>query len=385
MKKICIVSSSRAEFSLLKNLIIRIKNSKYLKYHLICTGTHLSKFYGETKKEIINHGIKIHSEFKIVQQFDSPYDISKSFSQAVLGFARIFRKNKFNCIVYLGDRYEILAAAYAALIFNIPKIHIHGGELTQGVIDDATRHSISKISNYHFVSHPKYKKRLIQLGENSKNINIVGAMGLENLKNIKKITNRKFYSKYSFKLNKNNKNILITLHPENLNKNITKVTINNLLKVLKSFNDYKLIFTYPNQDTFGRIIINKILEFTKKYNNSIFIKSLGNEFYFSLLKKCSCVIGNSSSGIIEVPSFKIPTVNIGDRQKGRLISRSVLNTNIKAGNIKKTINKSLNLDCSKVKNIYAINELPSKKIYNFLLKKNFSNDSLQKKFFDLKI
>ncbi|MDC2969029.1 UDP-N-acetylglucosamine 2-epimerase [Candidatus Pelagibacter sp.] len=383
-KKICVVTSSRAEYSLLKNLLFRLKKNNKIKLHIVCSGTHLSKRYGKTLNEIEKDNLKVNSFVNIVQKKDTPNDICKSFSKAIDGFSSVYKKVKPDCIIYLGDRYEILAAAYAALIHNIPKIHIHGGELTEGIIDDATRHSISKISDFHFVSHQQYKKRVIQLGEHPSRVFLIGAMAIENIKKEKILSLYKLSKNIGFKLNNEKKNILITLHPVNLNKNLTRITIVNLLKILKNFKDYKLIFTYPNQDTYGNIIIKHINYFKKKNKNVIFIKNLGSKNYYSAIEHSFCVIGNSSSGILEVPSFKTPTINLGNRQRGRVLAKSVIQTNIDKKSIYKALKKAKSLDCTKFINPFdQKKKVASVEINKLVTSFNFKNLNLEKKFYDL--
>lgn len=383
-KKICVITSSRAEYSLLKNLLFRLKKNNKIKLHIVCSGTHLSKKYGKTLNEIEKDNFKVNSFVNIVQNKDTPNDICKSFSKAINGFSNVYKKAKPNCIIYLGDRYEILAAAYAALIHNIPKIHIHGGELTEGIIDDATRHSISKISDFHFVSHQQYKKRVIQLGEHPSRVFLIGGMAIENIKKEKVLSLDKLSRNIGFKLNKDKKNILITLHPVNLNKSLTKITIINLLKNLSNFKDHKLIFTYPNQDTYGNIIIKKIKDFKKKNKNTFFIKNLGSKNYYSLIKHSFCVIGNSSSGILEVPSFKTPTINLGSRQRGRVLAKSIIQTSIDEKSIYKALKKAKFLNCTKFKNPFEQKKkIASVEIIKFVTTFNFKNLNLEKKFYDL--
>ena len=300
---------------------------------------------------------------------------------ATLGFSETYNQLKPDCIIFLGDRYEILAASYSALIHNIPKIHIHGGELTEGIIDDATRHSITKTSDFHFVSHIIYKKRVIQLGENPKNVFLIGAMAIENIKEHK--LNLENLKKLIFYKN-TDKILLVTLHPVNLDNKITKITIQNLLKVLNKYKNFKIIFTYPNQDTFGNIIISEIKKFIKKRKNCFFFKNLGTADYFSLIKVSNCVIGNSSSGIIEVPSFKKPTVNIGSRQRGRIVAPSVFSCDIKKNSISKSIEKALNFKIKKTLNPFKIkNKNASSEIIKFLKRCNFEKLKLEKHFYDL--
>ena len=381
-KKICVITSSRADYGLLKNLILNIQNKNDLQLQLIVSGSHLSKEYGYSKKEIVGDKVKISREVKIIQSKSRAEDICKSFSLAINGFSETYKNLRPDCLVYLGDRYEILAAAYAGLIHNIPKIHIHGGELTEGVIDDATRHAITKISDFHFVAHKTYQDRVIQLGENPKNIHLIGAMGIENIEKTKTLSLLGIEKKFNIKLS--DKIFLVTLHPVTLSQQLTKETIDNLLKVLSIFKDYSIIFTSPNQDTYRDIIEKKIREFIKKRKKSYYIKNLGSLNYFSIVKLSKCVIGNSSSGILEVPSFKIPTVNIGTRQKGRIIARSTINCQNSISSIKKAIYKALKLNLKKMKNPHKHkNQKPSLEIIKFLRTQNLKQNILGKYFYDI--
>lgn len=337
MIKVGIITSSRADFGLLKNLIIKLKKDKNFKTFVIASGSHFSSKFGETKKEIIGAGIKINK--KIFCNFNSndAIGISKIISICITKSTKIFKMLKLDLIIVLGDRYEILGSVIAAHILNIPIAHLHGGEVTSGVIDDAFRHSITKMSNLHFVSHKNYKKRVIQLGENPKYVFNVGSLGIDNICN-SRILPRKFLEK-KFNLVFRKKNFLVTYHPETLYNNKAKKQIKILLAAIKLFKDSSFIFTSPGADPENTQILNEIKNFIKKNKNLYFYKSLGQENYFSLLKVVDGVIGNSSSGIIEMPYFKKGTINIGNRQNGRVFARSIINIDIKKELIKKSIKK----------------------------------------------
>lgn len=327
IKKICVISGSRAEYGLLHNLLIKLKKKKNIKLQIVVTGMHLSTEFGLTYREIIKDKFKLDKKIEIVMSSDTPESICKSTGLGIISFSDAFKDLRPDMIVLLGDRYELLSAAFTALVMRIPIAHIHGGEVTIGAFDDAIRHSISKMSWIHFVSHKTYKNRLIQLGENPSNIFNFGGLGAERVKEIKKIEKKDLESFLGIKLKKN-KLLMITFHPITLDKASSLRQFKNLLKVLNGIKDKFFIFTLPNSDTDGRIIIDLIKKFvSQNKHRSKYYTSLGQKKYFSLINYCYAVVGNSSSGILEVPSFRIPTINIGDRQKGRVMSDSVINCN----------------------------------------------------------
>ena len=378
MRKICVVTGSRAEFGLLYPLIKRIDEDEELELQLIATGMHLSKEFGLTYKEI-------EKEFKIDKKIDiklssKKEDISRSMGIAQIKFTKALSQLKPDIIVLLGDRYEIFAVAATATALNIPIAHIHGGELTEGAIDDAFRHSITKMSHLHFTSTKEYRERVIQLGESPKKVFYTGALGIENIKVLKLLSKKELEKKLGFKFLE--KNLLITFHPETITRLTPKKQINQLLNVVAKLNDTKLIFTKSNADFGGIEINNTIDEFVKAHDNAVVFTSMGQINYLSTLKYVDCVIGNSSSGILEVPSFKIPTINIGDRQKGRIQAKSILNTNFDLKSIQKALDKSYSKsfrkNLSNIKNPYE-KALPSKKIIKTL--KKVKLDKLLKKSF----
>ena len=321
-----VITSSRADFGLLKNLIIKLKKNKSFQTFVIASGSHFYSKFGDTQKEIKNSGIKINE--RIICNFDTnnANGISKIISKCIVKSTQIFKKLSPKLIIVLGDRYEILGSVISAHILNIPVAHIHGGEVTNGVIDDAFRHSITKMSNIHFVVHDIYKKRVIQLGENKKNIFNVGSLAADSIYNTELTKKDVLEKKFNLKFNKNN--FLVTFHPETLIRKKAKIQIKILLSALKTFNKTTFIFTSPGADLENKEIISEIKIFTKWYDNAYFFKSLGQKNYLSFLNCVDGIIGNSSSGIIEMPYFKKGTVNIGKRQTGRLCAPSVINTKI---------------------------------------------------------
>ena len=383
--KICTVTGSRAEFYILKNLIRKFEKKKHFNHHLIVTGSHNSKTFGNTIKQIRKEKIKIGSKINIKLKNDSETDISKSFAIGVKLFSEALLKIKPDILLILGDRYEIYSAAIAACFNRIPIGHIQGGERTEGAIDEAIRHSITKLSHIHFVSTNDYFKRVKQLGENKKNIFNVGSMGVESLKLINFFNRNELEKKLKLKFSK--KNLLITFHPESLkSKNENKKKIKELLKSLKNLPDTTLIFTMPGADTNFKMVVQEIKQFISKNKNSYFFKSLGDKLYFSLCNEVDLMLGNSSSGIIEMPSFKKGTINIGDRQKGRIKAKSVLNVDFDEIKIREKIrysySKKFSVILKTTKNPYDQGK-SSEKIIKILKKIDLHN-ILNKKFCDYK-
>ena len=323
MKRICIVTSTRAEFGLLLPLIKKVIDDDNLELKLAVTGTHLSKNFGETYKEIIQNNIPIDEKIDILQNDDGKLNVLKVMSTALTKFGEYFSNLKPDLLVILGDRYEMLSVAEAAMVLNIPIAHIHGGETTQGAIDEAIRHSISKMSYLHFTSCESYRNRVIQLGEDPARVFNVGALGVENIKKLNLMSLKDIEKSIDFDLSP--KFCLVTFHPVTLdNQDMTK-QFTELLSAISKHKEYKFIFTKSNADSGGNAINNMIDKYVENNSNCIAFYSLGFIRYLSAMKYCSMVIGNSSSGIIETPSFCVPTINIGDRQKGRLQAESIIN------------------------------------------------------------
>lgn len=340
MRKICVVTGSRAEYGILRRLIKAIKEDSELTLQVIATNQHLSILQGETYKEIERDGVAI--DYKVYMADDGAPDnantTAKSIGRGIAGFADAFDKLKPDMLLILGDRYEMLAVASTALIYKIPIAHLHGGEITEGAFDDAIRHAVTKMSHLHFTSTEAYRKRVIQLGEQPDRVFNVGALGVENVMKNEFMTKAEVERSLDFKLT--DKCLLCTYHPVTLSDMSSEEQILNLLEALDKYEDYKIIFTYSNSDTNSRIIIKRIQEYVdKNVDRCMFIPSLGQKRYFSALKYVRAVVGNSSSGIIEVPSFGIPTLNIGDRQKGRIAADSVINCGCSIGEIKEGLDK----------------------------------------------
>ena len=383
-KKICVVTGSRAEYGLLSNLLKKLKKDKFFNLQIITTGMHLSTEFGETYREIENDGLKINKKIEVVLSSDTAESISKSIGLGFVSFSEAYKDLKPDVVIILGDRYELLAPAFTAFLNNIPIAHIHGGEVTTGAFDDVIRHSISKMSWLHFCSTEVYRKRIIQLGENPLNVYNVGGLGAENVNKISLIKKENLEKELNIKLTKNF--FLVTFHSTTLETNSSKKYFQNLLNALNEFKDFKIVFTLPNSDTDGRVIIKMIKDFKIKNEDRVYyFTSLGQTKYFSLIKYCKAVIGNSSSGLLEVPSFKVPTVNIGERQAGRVYAPSVINCNVDEKSIflaiKKTFDAKFSKKLEKIKNPYYKGET-SKKIIN-ILKNKKTPQNLKKFFYDL--
>ena len=371
--KLFIITGSRAEYGILKNLIRELKKDKYFKTDVIVTGMHLSKEFGFTINEILKDKIKVEKKININLNSDKPYGISRSTGTGIIKFSKFFSQRRPDLIILLGDRFEILAACTAAYFHRIPVAHLHGGESTEGLIDEGIRHSITKMSHIHFVSTKKYKKKVIQLGESPKNVHLVGAIGIESIKKNKYLSKNFLEKKLKIKFSK--KNILVTFHSVTLENNTSKTQFENLLFSLKKLKNTNIFFTKTNSDTFGRVINRLTDSFVKKNSNCFVFKSLGSQKYLSIVKFVDLVVGNSSSGIIEIPSFKIPTINIGDRQKGRVQASSTINCKPISKDITRSINKAYSpkfkKKLSNLNNPYD-NGLTSLKIIKQLKKKNLS-------------
>lgn len=337
MRKICVITGTRAEYGLLYWVMKSIKSDQDLQLQLIVTGMHLSPEFGLTYKQIEKDGFYIYKKIEILLSSDSPIGISKSMGLAMISFSEAFAELEPDLVLVLGDRFEIFSAVSAAMISRIPTAHCHGGEATEGLIDESIRHSITKMSHIHFCSTEDYKKRIIQLGESPKSVYNVGALGIENINKLQLLSRKDFEASISFKLDKKY-SFLVTFHPVTLEKSTAGDQIDQLIKAVDSIKDCNIIFTKSNSDTDGRIINDRIEEYVKHNSHkAVCFTSLGQLRYLSALKYVDCVIGNSSSGLIEVPSFNTATINIGDRQRGRIIGDSVVSCSSSSEDIEKAI------------------------------------------------
>lgn len=323
MRKICFVTGTRAEYGLLSRLMRLVKEDKDLRLQVIATNMHLMPEYGETYKEIEKDGFTIDKKVYMHKPSDDAHGIISSMAEEMQGMNDALSELKPDILVLLGDRYEILVAAQVALIHRIPIAHIHGGEVTEGAFDDAIRHSVTKMSSLHFTSCEEYRHRVIQMGEQPSRVFDVGSLGVENIKAVPLMTKDELEVSLDFKID--TQTILVTYHPVTLGGDPAK-DIREFLDALDLFKDLKVIFTMPNSDTGRNAIALAVENYVKNHSNRAkAYTSLGLKRYLSTLQFVKVAVGNSSSGIIEVPSFGIPTLNIGDRQKGRLASKSVVN------------------------------------------------------------
>ena len=336
-RKILVVTGSRAEFGLLQFLMKEIEKEETLELQIIVTGSHLSREHGFTVDEIKEKGFSANLEIDLNLDNDTSDSISNSIGIGIKEFTKAYRILSPDIIVVLGDRYEILSAAISALISKLPLAHIHGGEVTEGAFDEAIRHSITKMSHLHFVANDIYKKRVIQLGELPQNVYTVGGLGVDALKKTTILPKEDLEKSLGCAFL--HKNLLITIHPVTLNEIDSTEELKELLKALDEFKEKRLIFTLPNADPGNQSIRELIGEFVMRHPNARSYESLGSQKYLSCLAYVDGVIGNSSSGISEAPSFKIATVNIGDRQKGRLMANSIINCSFKKNEIKRSIEK----------------------------------------------
>ena len=380
MKKVCVITGTRAEYGLLYWTLKALKENTEIELQLCATGMHLSPEFGLTYKQIEDDGFTIDYKVETLLSADTGSAIGKSIGLGTIGFADAFQQLSPDLVLVLGDRYEILAAVIAAMAARIPVAHCHGGELTLGAVDDAIRHTITKMSHLHFTSTLEYKNRILQLGEQPDSVHFVGALGLENLKD-QCMSREAFEHRIAKSLKK--QNFIITFHPETLNCETPSKQLSALFEALDRFPDALMIFTQPNSDHEGRALSKSIMDYVSKNNNrAVYYPTLGSKAYLTALSICDLVIGNSSSGIIEAPSFKTPTINIGNRQQGRLKPVSVIDSKASVNEISDAIKKGLSLawksTLKKFSNPYE-GDQPSKKILEIIKQKQV----LHKKFNDI--
>ena len=323
MRKICIITGTRAEYGLLRWVMQGIKDDSELTLQIIATGMHLSPEFGLTYQAIEQDGFQIDRKVEMLTSSDTSVGIAKSMGLGLIGFADALNELQPDLIVVLGDRFEIFSAVSAALVARIPVAHLHGGETTEGAFDEALRHSITKMSHFHFVAAEVYQQRVIQLGEQPDRVFLVGGLGIDSIKRIQLLDRAGLEALLDFKLGP--KNLLITFHPVTLETSTAENQMEELLVALAALKYTQLIFTMPNADTDGRALIKMVEKFVAQHPNARAYTSLGQLRYLSCIAQVDGVVGNSSSGLAEVPSFKKGTINIGDRQRGRLQAESVIN------------------------------------------------------------
>jgi GDP/UDP-N,N'-diacetylbacillosamine 2-epimerase (hydrolysing) len=354
-RKICIITGTRAEYGLLRWLIQSVSDEPDLVLQIVATGMHLSPEFGLTYTEIEADGYHIDRKVEMLLSSDTPIGVSKSIGLGMIGFADVLSDLKPDIVVVLGDRFEIYAAAIAALVAHIPIAHLHGGESTEGVIDEAFRHSITKMSSLHFVAAEEYQQRVIQLGENPERVYNVGGLGIDNIHKLTLLSRSELEADLGFSLGQ--KSLLVTFHPATLVDTSAVAQLKELLSALEGQTDTQLIITLPNADADGRVLTSMIKDFVAKYDHAHAFTSLGQLRYLSCVSHVDGVVGNSSSGLLEVPSFQKGTVNIGDRQKGRLQADSIINCAPLKTSILKAIQKlyssNFQAELDKVSNPYG--------------------------------
>jgi len=384
-RKICVVTGTRAEYGLLAGIMKEILDDRELQLQVVATGMHLSTEFGLTYKEIERDGFHIDERVEMLLSSDTPVGVAKSIGLGTIGFADVLARLQPDIVLLLGDRFEALAAAQAALVAKIPLAHIHGGEITEGAVDDEIRHAITKMAQIHFVSAPEHKKCVIQLGESPSMVFEVGAPGMDYIMKMKYWSLNQLENDLNFRLG--NKFFLITYHPETLKEEGIDDEIGELLSALDFFPDYKLLFTKANSDAGGRDINQRIDEYASKNTARVYCTmSLGRERYLNAMNLCTAVIGNSSSGLFEAPVLRKPVVNIGNRQKNRFRFGFVTDCQTERQSIQDAICSVLRPDVGKYLSQVHIAHADGKvscHIKNIL--KNFDLAGIcQKKFYDLK-
>ena len=338
-RKICVITGSRADYGLLRWVMRGINDEPSLKLQIIATGMHLSPRYGSTYQEIEKDGFEIDYKLDMLIGSNTAVAITKSIGYGVVGFADALERLRPDLIVVLGDRFEIFSAVAAALIAQIPVAHIHGGEITEGNFDDALRHSITKMSHIHFVAADEYRNRVIQLGESPGRVFTVGGLGVDSIKHTQLVNKEDLSEILQFSFQR--KNLLVTFHPVTLEKDYGATQLTEMLDALDSFPEVGLIFTLPNADTGSELLTRLIQAYVNERDNSVLFASLGSDLYLSTMACVDGLIGNSSSGLLEAPSMQVGTVNIGNRQRGRIQAKSVISSESRKDEIQSAVYKLL--------------------------------------------
>lgn len=377
------MTGTRAEFGLLTPLMRLFQKHKEYQLQIVVTGMHLAPEFGLTYKEVEREGFDITEKVEILLSSDTKVGMAKSTGLALLSFPEVFERLKPITVVVLGDRYETFAATTAAFLLNIPVCHISGGDVTEGAVDDAFRHSITKMSSLHFATMEKYKKRVIQLGEQPDTVYNVGGLGIDNIINTQLLNLKEFKEQIDWPELK--KFFLITYHPVTLDNTSVDAQMQAIFDALDVYKEYDIIFTLPNSDAHGREIITLIKAYEQKSNGRVkTFTSLGQKRYLSAIQHAELIIGNSSSGVVEVPSFKKASINIGNRQAGREAAKSVLNCGNAVVEIEQAIALALSSDFQEslkhIENIYGSGQTADA-IFTIIEKTNFEN--LKKKFYDI--
>jgi UDP-N-acetylglucosamine 2-epimerase (non-hydrolysing) len=383
-KKVAVFTSTRADYGILYWLLKDLKSENAISLQLLVSGTHLDIEFGETYRDIEEDGFYINEKIPMLDKNDNKQGVIDSFANGLRGYSDALVRLSPDILVVLGDRYETLAVTQTAYILNVPVLHLHGGEVTEGAYDDGFRHAITKLSYFHCVAALEYQNRVIQLGESPDRVFNTGALGLEHITRSEIIDINILSNNFNFDFTV--PYLLVTFHPETLSLHSIKSDIEKIISGLNAFMSLKIVMTYPNVDHGGREIIECLNEYSKNQSTRVLlVKSFGHKFYHSVVKYSEAVIGNSSSGIIEVPSLKVPTVNVGNRQKGRVRARSVIDTDYEIVNIIKSIEKALILkssfDLSIYENPYGSGHT-SKKIIDVI---KYQSCNKNKVFYDLEV
>ncbi|MCM8542607.1 MAG: UDP-N-acetylglucosamine 2-epimerase [Lentisphaeraceae bacterium] len=381
MNKITIFTSTRADYGILCPLISKLELQEWCEVSLIISGTHLMQKFGGTKKDIRMAPDKCF-EIDLNQKGDGAQDVSNSLASSIAKCSSYFASNKTDLLIILGDRFEALGCALSAILNNVPIAHLHGGELTEGALDDSFRHCITKMSSLHFPSTETYKNRIIQMGENPSTVFNFGALAVENIHYLEFMDRLELTENLKFDLKKNY--FLITYHPETAGLCNVDNSIREFLAALEKFSEYNFVITYPNLDSNHNKIIDELLKFKNRMKDRVLLtESLGMLRYLSVMKYCSCVVGNSSSGIIEAPILEVPTVNVGDRQKGRLQTMSIVNSEDDKSSIVKAVKKALDLGTNCFEHPYGKGDTSDKMVE--ILKRELPALKTSKSFYNIKI
>lgn len=341
MRRIAFVTGTRAEYGVSKNILSAIDSDESLELELIVTGAHLAQRYGYTVQEIEKDGFSISTQIPILIENSNENTMPEETALLIARLSKFFKKRKPDIVLIIGDRYEALAVAVVAVLLNIPIAHVSGGEITQGAIDNQIRHAITKMAHIHFPGMQDYANNILKMGEETCRVYMVGDPGIENLRLMKFLTEAELKQELGIVVDKDT--LLVTYHPVTLEQDDVQEQINNLIEALSAFRK-QIIFTYPNSDNGGNIIIHSIKEFIQRAPNAIAFQNLGSKKYLSIMKLCGSVIGNSSSAIIEAPYLKKPVVNIGNRQQGRIMASNIINCRNSVSEIRAAITKSLSTD-----------------------------------------
>ena len=385
MRTIGVVTVARSDYGIYLPLLRKIQADPDLRLHLIVAGMHLSPEFGLTVEAIEDDGFEIGERVEMLLSSDTPGGIAKSMGLGTIGFAQSFARFRPDILVALGDRFEMHAAALAALPFKIPVAHIHGGEITQGAIDDALRHSMTKLSHLHFVSTQEYARRVMQLGEEPWRVTVSGALSLDNLHSVKLLEVHELEAKYGLRLDQ--PPLLVTFHPVTLEYERTEWQVGELLAALDAC-AMPVVFTTPNADTSGRIIIRMIKEFVRTHASAQMVDTLGTQGYFSMMAVAAAMMGNSSSGIVEAASFELPVVNVGSRQRGRVRGANIIDVDYERSSILEGLQKALDPQFRAklygIRNPYGSGGA-SEKIIEVLKQVQLDDKLVMKRFHDLEV